>query len=1517
MTVTAAQFAKFLSQSAEITRRQPVRLDEQTKGSGGFQYSESELAEIKGTSVGFSGSSDGPLLEVKRPGQPPARPVAPDEIEQSEATEQEWSEYLEARRKYEEAFRKFLAAQRQYRAHNALYQNIFRSRDEGDGNELVLGIVHLRSDNTAQETLDRPITILELLVELNEQTGSLAVVPAASVRNELGWLPLDLRGKFRDAAEKASALENAYPHDLPESIKALINVLGTDFAAEPGRGADYLIEVDYVLAYRKQTTTAISVLMQDMEDAFDSGEPPTEAYKALLEHDLGSAEPGSASVMGSLPLAASSIQEDIVKHALHNPLTVVLGPPGTGKTHTIANTAAALIGSGKRVLITSERELPLLEVQDKLPESMQPLLLPIFGRGNVSALAKASAGIVEKQSTSRAPSDRVQRIEDLRAKVEQLKEDQIALRRQLSDAAGRDSSPIEIDGTELPLKSWVQRFREDERTALFDEGGLMGLGGSLDKQQAEALLSKISSLQEDHLSHAVFDFPSSLQELISGPKLRGLVGPLEEELNGLGPLDRASAAHLAPWADQLERVGKELSETTFPSLEFHEVPGVNVLSRSCKEAKDLLGAELDAPDLLSEAAILRAGTEQAERAQQALRRDTTGYLEQFVKDTDDTRSSQLRTLIEESRQFQFRRRPIHSVVELTGNHSPIKLLEQAETLRGHLESGGKFKTLFGVPNEVKQAQELLECVRVNENEINSKGRLAEAIEYLQAEKDAFNTYRWAEGQGFEGQQGEVQDWIEEIQALPKSAHEIRQRLHRLFVDANDWANKPLDTTLSELLDRSRSLADHKINPADHITAQTFARSQTALLEAVECLPDAWQPTVLADGLDSNALIVGLQALTCAAAIGEEQSLDVDEPTFSATAKRSRADLRREELQSELEAHLANARAPLASLGQKSPGVQGLLAAIESQDLAAYEAAWAVVNAEHTFWLAGVEYHKAFAVVSAQYPILAEALRAEADEEREAARKVLADIEQLQVRRAGYERVLEALSSMPDFDEVNSELQNVLTKRRNAEAELAEAQCWHAALLRLEANPAAITGINSMRVAAQQVPKTKTAKSYPARLQQLRNAMTRALPGMPGVVMKMERCAELIGLPDSPEKKFDVAIVDEASQSLFTALFVFGLADRVIIVGDNYQISPSVPFGNLLGLQMTELAKALIADHPDKNAFSADYSLFDAALSMSKPHVMTEHFRCDPQIIELSNILSYEPNGITLQPVKAPNPDNPDPVQLHYVEDGTLDDENINKNEAAAVVSKVLDVIDDQPESTLGVVVLGSRAQVRYLSQEILDSVGPEEAVRRKLQVGTAEAFQGSERDVIILSLVDAPTVDEPVLRRKPQEFTGQNRWYVQELNVAVSRAKNELHIFHSFRSSELKEGDVRGILLAAAKKTAPKVSDEVEIQKADSQFEIDVFNAVRSRLPNARLRTQVPAVGYKIDLVVEHNGKEVAIECDGDRWHTSPNDMIRDTHRQRLLESLGWTFVRFLASQWYRPNAQEYWLDRIEEELAV
>ena len=179
----AAEFAKFLSQSAEITRRQPILLEDQTRGSGGFQYSESELADIRE----HRSASQAPLMvsEIQRPGQPPARPPEPETVEESDMTEEQWIEYLEARQQYEAAFLKFVEQQKQYRAQNTLYQDIFRSRDEADGKELILGIVHLRSDPTVEEAIDRPITILDLLVELNEQTGALSVVPAASARNEL------------------------------------------------------------------------------------------------------------------------------------------------------------------------------------------------------------------------------------------------------------------------------------------------------------------------------------------------------------------------------------------------------------------------------------------------------------------------------------------------------------------------------------------------------------------------------------------------------------------------------------------------------------------------------------------------------------------------------------------------------------------------------------------------------------------------------------------------------------------------------------------------------------------------------------------------------------------------------------------------------------------------------------------------------------------------------------------------------------------------------------------------------------------------------------------------------------------------------------------------------------------------------------------------------------------------------------------------------------------------------------
>lgn len=70
-----------------------------------------------------------------------------------------------------------------------------------------------------------------------------------------------------------------------------------------------------------------------------------------------------------------------------------------------------------------------------------------------------------------------------------------------------------------------------------------------------------------------------------------------------------------------------------------------------------------------------------------------------------------------------------------------------------------------------------------------------------------------------------------------------------------------------------------------------------------------------------------------------------------------------------------------------------------------------------------------------------------------------------------------------------------------------------------------------------------------------------------------------------------------------------------------------------------------------------------------------------------------------------------------------------------------------------------------------------------------------------------------------------------------------------------------------------------------------------------RVRPQWQVGHYRIDLVVEGNGKRLAIECDGDRWHP-PEKLAEDLERQAILERLGWTFVRVRGTEFFKHPDQ-------------
>src|SRR5207253_8469359 len=88
--------------------------------------------------------------------------------------------------------------------------------------------------------------------------------------------------------------------------------------------------------------------------------------------------------------------------------------------------------------------------------------------------------------------------------------------------------------------------------------------------------------------------------------------------------------------------------------------------------------------------------------------------------------------------------------------------------------------------------------------------------------------------------------------------------------------------------------------------------------------------------------------------------------------------------------------------------------------------------------------------------------------------------------------------------------------------------------------------------------------------------------------------------------------------------------------------------------------------------------------------------------------------------------------------------------------------------------------------------------------------------------------------------------------------------------------------------------------KARSQF---VRRFLRSLLPAGfHVEPQVWVGYYRLDMVVRSGRNAVAVECDGDRFHSDEN-LREDMARQAVLERLGWRFIRVRGSEFFRNES--------------
>ena len=391
--------------------------------------------------------------------------------------------------------------------------------------------------------------------------------------------------------------------------------------------------------------------------------------------------------------------------------------------------------------------------------------------------------------------------------------------------------------------------------------------------------------------------------------------------------------------------------------------------------------------------------------------------------------------------------------------------------------------------------------------------------------------------------------------------------------------------------------------------------------------------------------------------------------------------------------------------------------------------------------------------------------------------------------------------------------------------------------------------------------------------------------------------------------FDVVIVDEASQARLDSIFLLALSKRVVIVGDHKQVSPD---GGMLPVaEIEQIVNRHLADDPRKaNWSNPDISLFDECKAAFVNMVtLTEHRRCVPEIIGFSNQIAYIPENIRLVPVRQTGSDALPPIKTIFVEDGFVrgsTGQQVNQPEAESVAQEVLRMTKDPAYRglTIGVVTLQGSKQQELIRNRLIDLIPPKEMESRQIRVGMPPDFQGSERNVILLSMVMAPN----------GRFTSQTREImVQRYNVAASRAKDQLVLVHSLRASDLgNPSDLRRQLIDYCQNVERGLRNPVEgaiglvpnderVDPFESLFEQRVHNRIVERgykvIP--LYEPEIDGHAYRIDLVVVGPYGKYAIECDGDFWHGGPEAFAKDLVRQEILQRCGWKFFRIPESRFY------------------
>ncbi|MEU0337706.1 AAA domain-containing protein [Streptomyces bobili] len=410
----------------------------------------------------------------------------------------------------------------------------------------------------------------------------------------------------------------------------------------------------------------------------------------------------------------------------------------------------------------------------------------------------------------------------------------------------------------------------------------------------------------------------------------------------------------------------------------------------------------------------------------------------------------------------------------------------------------------------------------------------------------------------------------------------------------------------------------------------------------------------------------------------------------------------------------------------------------------------------------------------------------------------------------------------------------------------------------------------------------------------RSAMQTAQGAVPAWIMPLRQVAETI----SPEPdSFDVVIVDEASQVGLNGLLLLWLAPRIIVVGDDRQCAPYYTGSKHDRITQIFDERMAALEPWQREGFDPKSNLYELLSSRFTEVIrLTEHFRCMPEIIKWSSMQFYPDNQLVL--LRQHGSDRLPPLKVVHVPEGHCEgrrDKLINRPEAEAVVDQLHRLTQDPAyaDRSMGVIILRQGAQTRLVQDLVDQRIDMPARERHNIRIGTPEEFQGDQRDVILLSMVvDGANV-----------IAATGRHHERRFNVAASRARDQMWLFHSMTADQLSSKDLRRSLLTYMQSPPPpythahqptNVSADQRCKPFDSLFEQRVFLHIKGRGYDVVPQWEVN--GKKIDLVVTGDHGRLAVECDGSPYHSTRQQIHDDAERERELRRAGWTFWRIRSS---------------------